>query len=92
MEPVNGPTWTQAVFVLGMLAIFATVGIVVVWQALVTWRSRMSVAREEAYRNLAEQVTQAQLRIADSLEKAVTELSELRQRTAELERLLKEVD
>jgi hypothetical protein len=40
----------------------------------------MSIAREAAYRNLAEQATQAQSRTADRLDQAVTELAELRRR------------
>jgi hypothetical protein len=51
----------------------------------------MSVGREEAYHKLAEQATEAQSRTADCLEKAVTELIELRRRIVELERMLKEV-
>jgi hypothetical protein len=51
----------------------------------------MSIARAEAYRNLAEQSTQAQSRAADWLDQAVTELAELRRRIAELEHMLKEV-
>lgn len=92
MDPSEGPTWTQAVFVLGALTILVTAGIIVVWQAFVTWRSRMSIAREEAYRNLAEQVAQAQGKTAECLEKATADLSDLRQRMAEVERVLKEVD
>jgi hypothetical protein len=52
---------------------------------------RMSITHQEAYRNLAEQSTQAQSRTADWLDQAVTELAELRRRLAELERMLKEV-
>jgi type VI protein secretion system component VasK len=92
MDPSEGPTWTQAFFVLGALTILVTAGIIVVWQAFVTWRSRMSIAREEAYRHLAEQVTQAQTKTSECLEKATSELSDLRQRMAEVERILKEVD
>jgi hypothetical protein len=92
MDPSEGPTWTQAFFVLGALTILVTAGIIVVWQAFVTWRSRMSIAREEAYRNLAEQVTQAQSKTSECLEKASADLSDLRQRMSEVERILKEVD
>jgi uncharacterized membrane protein len=83
--------WAEAVFVHGSFAAIMAAVIVLVWQGFVTWRARMSVAREEAYRKLAEQATEAQSRTADCLEKALTELTELRQRTAELERILKEV-
>ena len=57
-----------------------------------TLRARMSVAREGAYRKLAEDSTAAQHRTADQLERAVAELGELRTRTGELERLIKSVE
>jgi Tfp pilus assembly protein PilO len=84
--------WAEAVFILGFFVAIMAAVIVLGWQGFVTWRSRTSVAREEASRKLAEQATEAQSRTADCLEKTLTELTELRQRTAELERLLKEVD
>ena len=91
MDPSEGPTWTQAFFVLGALTILVTAGIIVVWQAFVTWRSRMSIAREAAYRNLAEQAIQSQSKASECLEKATADLSDLRHRMAEVERILKEV-
>jgi hypothetical protein len=77
-----------------LIAMFLSIGAVVgliVWQLFATWRARMSVAREDAYRSLAEESTRSQQRVADRLESVATELSDIRQRTAELERLLKEV-
>jgi Tfp pilus assembly protein PilO len=82
--------WSEAVFVLVPVAFMAAVT-VTVWQGFATWRARMSIAREAAYRDLAEQATQAQSRPADRLDQAVTELAELRRRVSELERMLKEV-
>jgi type VI protein secretion system component VasK len=69
---------------------FAAV-IVVVWQLAASWRARMSVAREEAYRKLAEEVVAAQRQTSQALEQTAAELVELRARTAEVERVLKEV-
>jgi hypothetical protein len=83
--------WTEVVFLLGSCAVMTAAVIVLVWQGFATWRARMSIAREEAYRKLAEQATQAQSRAADRLDQTVTELAELRRRVAELERMLKEV-
>jgi hypothetical protein len=77
--------WAEAVFVLSSFAAIMAAVTVVVWQGFVTWQSRMSVASEEAYRKLAEEATKAQSRTADRLEKAVMELTELPQRTVELE-------
>jgi len=61
-------------------------------QLAATWRARASVAREEAYRMLAEETVENGRRSADGLERTAIELSELRARTAELERVLKEID
>ena len=83
--------WPLAFFMVGTTVAIATAITVFAWQGLVTWRSRMSFAREEAYRNLTEELARVQARIADSLERSNSELVELRQRTAEVERLLKEV-
>ena len=51
----------------------------------------MSVAREAAYRQLAEETTAVQRRMTESVERVAGELSERRIRTTEVERLLKEV-
>jgi type VI protein secretion system component VasK len=91
MDPSPGPTWEQTIFVLGALTILVTAGIIVVWQAFATWRSRMSIAREEAYRKLAEEVAESQTKTAESMETATADLADLRRRMAEVERMLKEV-
>jgi len=83
--------WPLATFLVGLFISMAAVLIVVIWQGMATWRARMSVAREAAYRQLADDSVKAQERTADRLDRAVAELTDLRQRTAELERLLKEV-
>jgi hypothetical protein len=83
--------WPLAFFMVGTTVAIAMATCIVAWQALATWRSRMSIAREEAYRNVTQDLARFQSRIADSLERSASELTELRQRTAELERMLKEV-
>ena len=82
---------SEAVAALGFFFAIASIGSVLIWQGMVTWRARMSVAREAAYRQLADDSVRAQERTADRLDRAVAELTELRQRTAEMERMLKEV-
>ncbi|MGE3075285.1 MAG: hypothetical protein AB7N24_16130 [Dehalococcoidia bacterium] len=84
-------SWPLAIFLVGFFAAVASVLVVVVWQLFSTYRARMSVARESAYRQLADDSVRAQERVADRLDRAVSELTDLRQRTAELERMLKEV-
>lgn len=84
-------TTAMAIAALGFFFTIAAVVVVIIWQGMATWRARMSIARESAYRQLADDSVRAQERTADRLDRAVSELTDLRQRTAELERLLKEV-
>jgi len=87
----DGFGWPLAIFLVGFFTCIATVLVVIIWQIFMTYRARMSIARESAYRQLADDAVRAQERTADRLERAAADLSELRQRTAELERMLKEV-
>lgn len=83
------------VAVMATLAVFVTVTVivtVVVWQIFATARSRMSVAREEAYRKLAEQSAEAIDRVTAQLDRQAGQVADIQTRTAELERLLKEVE
>ena len=47
-------TWPEAVIAIAGIALVGAVAVVVIWQALATWRARIAVTREEAYRELAE--------------------------------------
>ena len=80
---------SEAIAALGFFFAIASIGSVLIWQGMVTWRARMSVAREAAYRQLADDSVRAQERTADRLDRTLAELTELRQRTAEMERMLK---
>jgi hypothetical protein len=48
-------SWPEAAIAIAGIALVASVSVVIVWQALSTWRTRIAVTREEAYRKLAEQ-------------------------------------
>jgi hypothetical protein len=54
-------TWPEAAVAIAGVALVGAIAVVVIWQALATWRTRITVAREHAYRQLAEQ-TAADLR------------------------------
>ena len=87
----DSTSWPEAAIAIFGILFVTTVITVVVWQIFGTWRARMSVAREAAYRQLAEETTAAQRRMTESVERVAGKLSELRIRTTEVERLLKEV-
>lgn len=83
--------WPEAtIAIFGIIFVLTIVGVFML-QLFSTWRARMSVKREDAYRQLAEESADAQRRTAEQLERATAELTDLRARTQELERMLKEV-
>jgi Tfp pilus assembly protein PilO len=84
-------TWQEAVMGASGMAFLLVLIVVVIVQGAATWRARMSVAREEAYRRLAEEATRAQQQTAEQLERIRAELSTVNERTASLERVLTEV-
>jgi hypothetical protein len=49
-------SWPDAAIAIAGVALVGTIAVVVIWQALATWRTRMTVTREEAYRKLTEQI------------------------------------
>jgi hypothetical protein len=88
----DATSWSEAAIAIAGILFVTTVATVVVWQIFGTWRARMSVAREEAYRRLAEEATAAQQRIAGEQRKVAEELAELRGRVGAIEKLLREVE
>jgi hypothetical protein len=50
--------WPEAAIAIAGIALVGSIAVVVVWQALATWRTRIAVSREQAYRRLAEQTAQ----------------------------------
>jgi flagellar biosynthesis/type III secretory pathway M-ring protein FliF/YscJ len=48
-------SWPEAAIAIAGVALVASVAVVVVWQVLATWRTRIAVTRDQQYRALAEQ-------------------------------------
>jgi len=86
-----GTPWSDAVIALAGILFVLTIAVAVILSIASTVRARTSIQREAAYRKLADDSVAAQHRTADQLERTVAELTELRTRTGEMERVLKEV-
>lgn len=84
--------WALAAIVVTMFIMVGVVIAVAIWQGMATWRARMSIARGEAYRKLAEDNQATNNRTADLLASMKNDMADLRTRTAELERMMREVD
>lgn len=61
-------SWPEAAIAIAGIALVASVVVVVIWQALATWRARIAVTREQAYRKLAEQTAQELRQINERLD------------------------
>lgn len=83
--------WAEAAIAIAGIAFVTVVVSVLIWQIFATGRTGLSAKRENAYRRLAEESAEAQNRTATALESTASELADLRRRTSELERLLKDV-
>jgi hypothetical protein len=84
-------SWPEASIAIAGIAFITIVASMAIWQIFATGRTGLSAKRESAYQKLAEGSVESQNRTAAGLDRAATELAELRQRTTELERLLKDV-
>lgn len=72
-------------FVLGLLTLITVIIVVAIWQFATTQRAKASIAREEAYRKLAEESAKTQTEIAEALK-------EMRPKLATIEKLMREVE
>ncbi len=83
-------SWGNVIAIVVLLAI-AAILIVIIWQVFATRRATASLLREDEYRKLSERGTAAEEHIAKELGAASAELADLRNRVAEIERMMKEV-
>jgi hypothetical protein len=84
--------WAQAAIALGGIAFVTIVVSVAVWQVFATGRTSIASRGEKAYRKIAEDAAESQVRVASELERMNAELTELRRQTAELARVLQQVE
>ena len=74
----------------GGIAMVTIVVVVVVWQVFLSWRAKMSIAREN-YRQLAEVGGESQRSILEQQHRLSNDLASVNQRLANVERILQQV-
>jgi Tfp pilus assembly protein PilO len=72
-------------FAFGLMLLITVILVVVIWQLFATRRAHAALARDEAYRKLAEQAVETQQKTAE-------DLADLRERIERIENVLKEVE
>ena len=83
-------------FVLFILTLITILAVVVVSQVLKTSRAKAvsitEIARDEAYRKLAEEAVSMQRKMAEDQQKIINDLSETKERIHAIEKMLREVE
>jgi hypothetical protein len=87
----GGTDWPEAMIAVGGIAMVTIIAAIAIWQVLASWRARMSVAREEAYRKLAEESNANQERVLAQQQTIATDLSGLREKVEGIEKMLRDV-
>jgi hypothetical protein len=89
---MNGQDWTEAIGACGVFALVTTVVTVAIIQVAATIRAKAVLAREDAYRRLAERAIETQ----EATERRLTALDERvnqsQARLASIEQVLKQVE
>jgi hypothetical protein len=88
----SGTDWPDALVAMAGITMISAIIVVGVWQAFASWRARVSVAREEAYRKLAEQSAATQQELLEEQKRVASHLTEVRTRVENIERILREVE
>ena len=83
--------WGEVAVAIALIAMIAVLGSGYVWQILAGGRAGRLAMRDTGYHELIQEATALQRTTVDALDGVRAELGELNRRTAELERLLKEV-
>jgi hypothetical protein len=84
--------WPEAMIAVGGIAMVTIIVVVSIWQIFLSWRAKMSVAREEAYRQLAETSAEAQQDLSGRQQRMSEDLAAVSQRLANIERILQQVE
>lgn len=77
---------------MGFAILFIALIVVVIVALIKVWQTKVQTAKEEMYQKLAIDATEAQQESVRQQEKLIAELSEIKERLASIERILKEVE
>ena len=91
LQAAEHTSWPEAAIVVGGITMVTVITAIAIWQVLTSWRAKMSIAREEAYRTLAEQTAKADARIAEQQERTADNLKSISDRLTGIEKVLREV-
>lgn len=88
----TGTDWPEAMIATAGVLMVTAIIVIVVWQIAASWRARVSVERETAYRELAGKSATLQEQLLAEQQQVASDLSEVRARVENIERILREVE
>lgn len=83
--------WALAFLVVGVGTAGSMLLSVLAWQISATWRARIAATKGGDYQSLAQETASAMRNVSAQLTRLSTGIKELRERTSEVERMLKEI-
>ncbi|MFV2119188.1 hypothetical protein ACE14D_12380 [Streptomyces sp. Act-28] len=84
--------WQEVIGAVGIFGMVIVVVTIVVWNLAATWRARAILARDYAYRRLAEQAVHHQEAIDRRLADIDGRLADMQTRMRSVEHILKEIE
>lgn len=75
-----------------LFIVIGAVAIVLIWQVFATWRAKVQLAREDAYRKLAERSITTEMETREDLLRISESLADLQKRMTAIERVMREID
>lgn len=75
-----------------LFIVIGAVAIVLIWQVFATWRAKVQLAREDAYRKLAERSITSEMETREDLLRISESLADLQKRMTSIERVMREID
>ncbi|MFI0480211.1 hypothetical protein [Actinomadura sp. 9N215] len=75
-----------------LFIVVGAVAIVLIWQVFATWRAKVQLAREDAYRKLAERSITTEMETREDLLRISENLADLQKRMTSIERVMREID
>lgn len=88
----NGTEWPEAMIATAGVLMVTAIIVIVIWQIAASWRARVSVERETAYRELAGQSATLQEQLLAEQQRVASELGDVKTRVENIERILREVE
>lgn len=75
-----------------LFLVVGAIAVVLIWQVFATWRAKVLLAREDAYRKLAERSIVTEMETREDLLKLSENMADLQKRMISIEKVMREIE